>query len=283
MFKFATILINFDSLKEFFTRTLTGAALAVLILGTILWSPWAFFSLMALITLIGLFEFNKLFQPSGYGKGVLIYYFIGISIYTLTALAGMAVIDPSYVLLTVLGFFILIAQELFMGSDHSWRHASGSVMGIIYIAIPFGMMNAFFFIKSADLAFPWFLLALFILVWMNDVFAYLVGTTLGRHKLSQKLSPKKTWEGSVGGIIFTLIAAWIFSMIVPELTLVQWLAFGLIVSLTANFGDLAESMLKRSAGVKDSGKLFPGHGGVLDRFDAVLFATPFVFFFLFLI
>lgn len=270
-------------MKEFFTRTLTGAALAVLILGTIFWSPWAFFSLMALITLIGLFEFNKLFQPSGYGKGTLTYYFIGISIYTLTALAGMSVIDVSYVLLIVLGFFILIAQELFMGSDHSWRHASGSVMGIIYIAIPFGMMNTFFFIKSADMAFPWFLLALFILVWMNDVFAYLVGTTLGKHKLSQKLSPKKTWEGSVGGIIFTLIAAWIFSMIVPELTLVQWLAFGLIVSVTANFGDLAESMLKRSAGVKDSGKLFPGHGGVLDRFDAVLFATPFVFFFLFLI
>lgn len=133
------------------------------------------------------------------------------------------------------------------------------------------------------MAFPWFLLALFILVWMNDVFAYIVGTTLGKHKLSQKLSPKKSWEGSIGGVIFTVLAAWIFSMIVPELTLIQWLAFGLIVSLTANFGDLAESMLKRSAGVKDSGKLFPGHGGVLDRFDAVLFATPFVFFFLFLI
>lgn len=270
-------------MKEFVTRTLTGAVLVIVIIGAILWSPWAFFSLMAVLTLIGLFEFNKLFQPSGYGRGTLIYYIIGISIYALTALAGMFVIDVSYVLLIVLGFFVLVAQEIFMGSDHSWRHASGSVIGIIYIAIPFGMMNAFFFIKSADLAFPWFILALFILVWVNDIFAYLVGTTFGKHKLSQKLSPKKTWEGTIGGIIFTLVAAWIFSMIVPELALVQWLGLGLIISVTANFGDLAESMLKRSAGVKDSGKILPGHGGVLDRFDAVIFATPFVFFFLFLI
>lgn len=270
-------------MREFITRTLTGATLAVFILGAIFWSPWAFFSLMAVLSLIGLFEFNKLFQPSGYGKGTLIYYFIGISVYAITALAGMSVIDVSYVLLIILGFFILIAEELFMGSDHSWRHASGSVIGIIYIAIPFGMMNAFFYIKSADMALPWFILALFILVWMNDIFAYIVGTTLGKHKLSQKLSPNKTWEGSLGGIIFTLAAAWIFSMLAGQLTLIQWFIFGLIVSVTANFGDLAESMLKRSAGVKDSGKIFPGHGGVLDRFDAVLFATPFVFFFLFLI
>lgn len=270
-------------MKEFFTRTLTGAVLAFLILGAIFWSPWAFFSLMAVFSLIGLSEFNKLFQPSGYGRGSLIYYFVGLSVYVLTALSGMSVIDVSNVLLIVLSFFILIGAELFRGNEHSWRHAAGSVIGIIYVAIPFGMMNAFFFVKSADLAFPSIVLALFILVWANDVFAYLIGTTLGRHKLSEKLSPKKTWEGSVGGIIFTILFAWIFSVFAKELTLTQWLVFGLIISVTANLGDLAESMLKRSAGVKDSGKLLPGHGGVLDRFDAVLFATPFVFFYLFLI
>jgi len=270
-------------LKEFFTRTLTGVALAVLILGAILWSPWAFFSLMAVLTLIGLFEFNKLFQSSGYGKGTLTYYFIGIFIYTIIALSGMSVIDVAYVFFIFLGFFILVAQELFMGSNYSWRHASGFVMGIIYVAIPFGMMNAFFLLKGTEVAFPWVMLALFTLVWVNDIFAYLIGSMMGKHKLSVKLSPKKTWEGSIGGIIFTLTGAWLFRVIAPELSLVQWLGFGLIVSVTANFGDLAESMLKRNAGVKDSGKLFPGHGGVLDRFDAVLFATPFVFLFLFLV
>jgi phosphatidate cytidylyltransferase len=270
-------------LKEFFTRTLTGAALAVVILGAIIWSPWAFFTLMAVVALIGLFEFNKLFQPSGYGSGSLIYYLVGISVYVLTALSGMSVIDASNVLLIILSVFVLIAAELFRVREHSWRHAAGSVMGVIYVAVPFGMMNAFFLMKSGDVAFPWIMLALFILVWVNDVFAYLIGSTMGKHKLSEKLSPKKTWEGAIGGIIFTIFAAWIFSKITIELNLMEWLVLGLIISISANLGDLAESMLKRSAGVKDSGKILPGHGGILDRFDAVLFATPFVFFYLFLI
>ncbi len=283
MFKFASVFINFASLKEFFTRTLTGAALAVVILGAIFWSPWAFFILMAVVSLIGLFEFNKLFQPSGYGSGSLIFYVVGVAVYLLTALAGMSVIDVSYALLVVLSFFVLIAAELFRVQEHSWRHAAGSVIGVIYVAIPFGMMNAFFVMKSADVAVPWIMLALFILVWVNDIFAYLIGSTLGKHKLSAKLSPKKTWEGTLGGIVFTLAAAWIFGRLAPELSLVQWLVLGLIISIAANLGDLAESMLKRSAGVKDSGKILPGHGGILDRFDAVIFATPFVFFYLFLI
>lgn len=268
-------------MKEFFTRTLTGAALAVLILGAIIWSPWAFFSVMAVFTFIGLSEFNKLFQSSG--KGTLIYYFVGLSVYALTALTGMSIIDYSNVLLIILSFFVLILAELFRGTEHSWRHASGSVIGILYVAMPFGMMNAFYLVKSADMTFPWILLALFILVWVNDSFAYILGSTLGKHKLSQKFSPKKSWEGTIGGIVFTLVFAWIFSRITTELTLIQWLFFGIIVSIFADLGDLAESMLKRNAGVKDSGKLFPGHGGVLDRFDAVLFVTPFLFFYLFLI
>lgn len=238
---------------------------------------------MAVVTFIGLSEFDKLFQSSGHGRGTLIYYFVGVSVYVLTALIGMSLIDYSNVILIVLSFFVLIAAELFKGTENSWRHASGSLIGIIYVAIPLGILNAFYFIKSAGGAFPWMLLALFILVWVNDSFAYILGSTLGKHKLSEKFSPRKSWEGVIGGIIFTLIFAWIFSRLTAELTLVQWLIFGLIISVAADFGDLAESMLKRNAGVKDSGKLFPGHGGVLDRFDAVLFVTPFVFFFLFLI
>lgn len=238
---------------------------------------------MAIVALIGLFEFNKLFQPSGHGNGSLIYYIVGMAVYALTALSGMSVIDESNVLLIILSFFVLIAAELFRAREHSWRHAAGSVMGIVYVAVPFGMMNAFFLMKSADVAVPWILLALFILVWVNDIFAYLIGSTMGKHKLFEKLSPKKSWEGTIGGVIFTILAAWIFSKFTTELDLIEWLVLGLIISITADLGDLAESMLKRSAGVKDSGKILPGHGGILDRFDAVLFATPFVFFYIFLI
>lgn len=270
-------------MKELLTRTLTGAIFALLILGSILWSPWAFFALMAIFSVIGLYEFIQLFQPGQPVGSSLIYYFLGLAVYVLTSLSGMFVIDISNVFLIVLSFSIIIAVELFRYPKPSWHHIGGLLTGIIYVAIPFGIMNGFFFMKSGVLAFPWVLLALFILVWANDVFAYLIGSTLGKHKLFERISPKKTWEGSIGGLVFTLFFAWVFSYFAPDLSLIGWLFLGIIISVSANLGDLAESLLKRNAGVKDSGRLFPGHGGVLDRFDALLFATPFVFFYLFLI
>jgi phosphatidate cytidylyltransferase len=118
------------------------------------------------------------------------------------------------------------------------------------------------------------------LVWINDIFAYLSGTFFGRHKLFERVSPKKTWEGALGGLVFAMAAAWGFSQLSDLFTLPVWLLYAALLVVTATFGDLVESMLKRNMGVKDSGTIFPGHGGVLDRFDAVLFAAPFAFVFL---
>lgn len=268
-------------MKNFLVRTLTGVIFAVLVLGSIFLSHWAFFVLMGIFALIGLHEFFPLFTHGQ--KGTLIYYFMGMITYILISLSLISTIDFSNVLLIVLGFFLVMAVELFRSGEHSWQGIGATVMGIIYVTVPFGMMNSFFYLKSADIAIPWILLALFILVWVNDVFAYLAGTTIGRHKLFESISPKKTWEGTISGIVFTLVFSWLFSLVSDNLTLKEWLGYGLIVSVAAILGDLVESMLKRNAGVKDSGTLLPGHGGVLDRFDAILFATPFVFYYLFLL
>ena len=268
-------------MKEFITRTLTGAVFGLLVIGSVLWSPWAFFVLMGAFTLLALVEFVKLFFFFSHPQGTVIYFFLGLSVYVLVGLTGMNVIDFSNLLLVVLSFFILMAVEIFRQPGPSWMRIAAGFSAFIYISLPFGLMNSLFWVGSGNVSFPWVLLALFILVWANDVFAYLVGTAIGKHKLYPKLSPKKTWEGSIGGFVFTLGFAWLFSLVAGNLDLRHWLWLGVIVSVAANLGDLAESLLKRNAGVKDSGTLFPGHGGVLDRFDAVLFATPFVFFYLY--
>lgn len=143
--------------------------------------------------------------------------------------------------------------------------------------VPFGLMNALFYIGNSEVAYPGILIAIFVLVWANDVFAYLSGTYLGKHKLFPSVSPKKTWEGTLGGLLFTLLFAALVFYITKELNLRDWLLLAIMVSVLSTIGDLAESLLKRNSGVKDSGTLIPGHGGILDRFDAALFVTPFVF------
>ena len=130
---------------------------------------------------------------------------------------------------------------------------------------------------------PRMVLLVFVLLWANDTFAYLTGRLLGKHKLFERISPGKTIEGSIGGLVFTLAGIIVFSHYVDWLSLWQAIGLGLIAVVFGTLGDLCESMLKRQAGVKDSGNLIPGHGGILDRFDSVLFAMPFVFVFLLLV
>ncbi len=269
------------SLKEFLTRVFTGVVFVLLVMGSVVWSPWAFFILMGIFAFLALMEFIRLFPAEPRLKGTPIYYFLGVALYVIVGLIGMNVLDFSRLFFVLLGFFILIATELFRQPKPSWMQIAAGFTAFIYIALPFGMMNSLFGLQNGNISFPWVLIALFVLVWANDVFAYLTGMTLGKHKLYPKLSPNKTWEGSIGGFIFTLVFAWLFSLVATCLDTTHWLWLGLIISISANIGDLAESMLKRNAGVKDSGTLFPGHGGVLDRFDAVIFATPFVFFYLY--
>ncbi len=129
---------------------------------------------------------------------------------------------------------------------------------------------------------PFVLLAVILLIWINDIFAYLTGISFGRHKLFSRISPKKTWEGSIGGLIASILAAWIAGSYTSWIPAESVVPLALIIVITGSLGDLIESMLKRESGIKDSGNLIPGHGGVLDRFDATYFAVPFVFIYLYL-
>jgi phosphatidate cytidylyltransferase len=202
---------------------------------------------------------------------MLIYFIIGLS--------GLGYIDVRFSAFIFVILFVQIAIELYR-KNPQWKNISSLLTGYFYITVPFGLMSSLFYTGAVDKARPGILIAMFVLIWTSDVFAYLTGSMLGKHKLMERISPKKTWEGSIGGLIFALIAAYILSLFITELNLIEWFMLAIVIVISGTLGDLVESLLKRNADVKDSGTIFPGHGGVLDRFDAVIFATPMVFVFI---
>ena len=265
-------------MKELITRTITGAVFLVLIVGSILWSPYAFFAIAGVFSMIGLYEFFRLFYPNHTIAQHLIFYFSGLTIYLITGLVGIGVFDVRMMIDVLILFYLIAILELFR-KDSSWDKIGVYFSGFIYVAVTFGLLNALYYMgsQSGEVFFPGVLLGIFLLTWSNDVFAYLTGSAIGRTKLFERHSPKKTWEGCLGGLLFAMVMAWILAQYFTQLSETQWIVTAAIVVVFGTLGDLVESLLKRNKQVKDSGTIFPGHGGVLDRFDAVLFATPFVF------
>lgn len=267
-------------MKDIYIRTVTGIFFLVAIIGSILVHPLAFFIVILTFSTLALNEFFLLSSPHKGRKHHVSYFIFGIIIYSLAGLIGIGYLDIRFAVFLLPIFLLVIVVELFRKEGHSWSRIGLYLTSYLYIAIPFGMMNALYIIPGQDTIQTGALIGLFTLTWSSDVFAYLVGSIIGKHRLYERISPKKSWEGSIGGLIFAMIAAYILSLFYHQLTLSQWLIMAFIIVVTGTLGDLAESMLKREANVKDSGTIFPGHGGVLDRFDAVIFATPFVYVYL---
>jgi phosphatidate cytidylyltransferase len=173
-------------------------------------------------------------------------------------------------------FFLPFIVEIFGNQNQKRFNVSVyEIAALVYIAIPFSLTN---YLSVVDGKYTYqLLLPIFILIWANDTFAYLTGITIGRTKFFEKISPKKTWEGTIGGIIFTMVFGYFLNHYFPILTGKQWMLIAMVVSFFGIIGDLVESMLKRNLGIKDSGFFLPGHGGFLDRFDSFIFAVPFVY------
>jgi phosphatidate cytidylyltransferase len=163
---------------------------------------------------------------------------------------------------------------------HNWAFM---LLGQVYCAATFSLLN-FITFQPANVAqsnfTAWPVFALFTFVWLNDSGAYLVGTKFGHHPLFERISPKKSWEGFVGGLVLTLCSSQVFAFYLPGISWYNWLGLSVVVVVFATWGDLTESLMKRSLGIKDSGTLLPGHGGMLDRFDSVLLALPALYIYL---
>jgi phosphatidate cytidylyltransferase len=183
--------------------------------------------------------------------------------------------------------FLLLIVELFQKTDKPFQNVAGTLLGIFYALVPIFLLISMskeniyddgVFVTTKFT--PNIAAGILFLTWINDTGAYLVGSKMGKTPLFPRISPKKTWEGTIGGILFCILSGFLIHKLLGVLSLTDWLVIGGIVSVFGTLGDLIESMLKRSVGVKDSGTFMPGHGGFLDRFDAFIFEIPFIFLYL---
>jgi len=262
------------------TRIITGLIFAAVMIGGIYGGPITYGLLFGLITILSMWEFYSLTldddlirKLSGIG--------LGMSLFIITYLIQDQYFQDTYlwiISVSVLFFpilFLLFIYELFKGAEKPFTNLGYLVLGIVYIAVPFSMLHYISFLEEHHNYAPNIVMGLLLLTWANDVCAYFVGSKFGKTKLFERISPKKTWEGSLGGVVGTILVGGLLSYFFTDLSLVNWMALGAIVSIFGSLGDLVESMLKRSLKIKDSGTLLPGHGGFLDRFDAFIFLIPF--------
>ena len=275
-------------MNNFLTRTLTGVVFVAIMAGGILWNSWSYLGLFSGIALLALWEYYSLIDKTEKGTQKIPGMILGLIL--IGACCGKYFFETHPILKFPGIHFIILLFPLFLigklfGKNSDFGIFSPTLFGILYAVLPFCYLILFYssvsYYNSENNSRV--VLGVFILIWSNDTFAYLVGRTIGKTKLFERISPKKTWEGTIGGVLCSQGIAYLLSIYFTELALIHWLVMALLVSVFGTLGDLVESQLKRSLGVKDSGNILPGHGGILDRFDGILIAAPFVVAYLMLI
>lgn len=270
-------------------RGLTAVVFVAVMLAGLYFSKISFLALFGLITILSLWEFFTIILKNEthdstrkiLGAAVGVTPFLMAAYYHFYQLDNSAEFLKKCILLFLPIVFFLFIIELFTKSKNPFGNLGYLFLGLIYIGIPFTLAQ--FIAIDGGNYYPNIILGLLLLTWANDTGAYVIGSQIGRTKLFPRISPNKTWEGSLGGVAVAFLIAWLLSIYVTELSLTNWLVLAALVSIFASLGDLIESMLKRSLGVKDSGTIMPGHGGFLDRFDAFIFLLPFAASYLLLI
>ena len=270
------------------TRLLTAIVFVALVLGGIYGGRYSFVALFLLLTALCLWEFLSLVlevkeKKQNYTRLVIGMVFGLLPIIVISLLKLKLLSAPEEIVLSsgVLIFpllFLFFIYELFAAAAQPFQNIAYVILAVVYIGIPFALVDMIAF--REEHFFVNTIFGLLLLTWANDTGAYVVGSQIGKTALFPRISPKKTWEGSTGGVVVTLIIATVLSYFFKELSLTDWLILGGIVAIFGSIGDLVESMLKRSFHIKDSGGLLPGHGGFLDRFDAFIFLIPFAYVYL---
>ncbi|MDE5800832.1 MAG: phosphatidate cytidylyltransferase [Paramuribaculum sp.] len=273
-------------MKNILIRAASGAVYVALIVVSILYgSYWAFPTLCAFFTFLGIMEFQRMAQTDFFSspQSLFVDLLIGLLIITVTALNGIHIVGnfmPSILILfTLLLVLVRLIMQLYSHRADAVKHLAYSLMSIFYVAVPLAFAIILYHAFGAAM-----MLLVFIMIWLNDTGAFLVGSALGSHHLFKRLSPKKSWEGFIGGLCFCIAAGYLAKPIAPEYFEMfsdGWLVgLGVLVCVMSTWGDLFESMIKRTFGVKDSGNILPGHGGILDRIDSLLFVAPSVLLYL---
>lgn len=265
-------------MSNFSQRLITGSIYVSLIFFSLIIHPLAFGLITVLFSFIAIGEFVKM-SLSVTRKELLVSQVLHSILLLLALILILLKIDTKYIF--VAGLFLTIyflVRALFLKNENPVHQLSVNMLALGYITLPLILINLVS--ATANISGIPYVLAMFFIIWTNDTFAYLFGIAFGKHKIFERISPKKSWEGFLGGLMMTVVASLIFHFIYPSFGLHNWLLFGLITAIAAVMGDFIESMFKRTYGVKDSGSIMPGHGGILDRIDSLLLAAPAVYIFL---
>lgn len=273
-------------MSNFWTRAITGSVFVVVLISSAIFSKLLLAGLFLLFTVVGTYEyFNCVDRKKSISVNRIGGYTLSITSFFLVIAVPYFDLPLVFISLLIPLVSILFVLELFRLKENGFANILHTIMPTIYVAIPFALFV--FSNEMVQQTYPGshaaeFTLMFFFVLWANDTGAYLTGRSLGRTKLFPKVSPNKTWEGSIGGAVLAIIVAYSCGAQFTLLPQTAWIVIALIIVVFGSLGDLVESMLKRSYGIKDSGKFLPGHGGVLDRFDGLLIASPVVFTFLLL-
>lgn len=270
--------------NNFIQRAITGIIFVGVLIGCILGGPISFTLLFALITALTIHEFGVIIskQPDvEINKPICmlagVFLFFGFAY--LGVMPGQTEILIPYLFLII----YLLVSELYLKKKNPLNNWAYAMMSQIYIALSFAMLNVLAYhsignegeLSNYQVQYnPILPLSIFIFTWINDTGAYCTGMLFGKHRLFERISPKKSWEGSIGGGVFSIIAAIVMAHYFPFMPINIWIGLALTVVIFGTLGDLTESLLKRTIGIKDSGNILPGHGGMLDRFDSTLMAVP---------
>ncbi|MFY0687899.1 MAG: phosphatidate cytidylyltransferase [Cyclobacteriaceae bacterium] len=269
--------------SELYRRIISALIGAAVIISALIYGEWGYFVVFFTIALLAQWEFYRLVRMQSY---IPVRYFgvaIGGILFVLSFLIERGTLPSNYYfLLFPLASLIFLIKLYKKKDENPFVNIAFFYLGICYVALPFTLINVIVFSHNGNYSYQ-ILFGLMLIIWASDTGAYFAGTAFGKTKLFERISPKKSWEGSVGGAATSVAFAIVLSRFYTDLNMLEWLIVAGIVVVAGTYGDLVESLFKRSMSIKDSGNVIPGHGGFLDRFDSLILAVPFVVVFLKLI
>jgi phosphatidate cytidylyltransferase len=259
-------------------RILTGLVYGITTITCLIYGSVSFVFFFLVVMIIGLNEFYKLAEKLDYKPNKILTTLSSVLIFT-TLLSVYTFENYTKILLalSILSILMIFVKTLFQKSVRPFKSLASTFLAILYVAIPFSLTSLIAF-ESGKFEYE-LILSSFVLVWLSDTGGYFIGVSFGKRKLLERISPKKSWEGALGSIIFSIIGALFISNYFTILETFEWIILSVIICLSSILGDLIESMFKRDAGIKDTGNILPGHGGILDRFDSILFVVPMIYIF----
>lgn len=269
-------------MSNFLERSLTGVIYVALILAGTMIHPLIFAVIFLLLMILTQFEFYRLMENAGYYPQKVLGLVLSGLLFATCYVVAREIIPFQFCLLVFPLLVVILLAEVLHKKDGALQNSVITMGGFIYVAVPFSLLNFIVFpgFPENNQFYPWILVGIFLIIWVYDSMAYVGGARFGKHKMCEKISPNKSWEGVVSGAVFAIIMGILNAVIFQSLSITGWIVSAVIVVVFGTFGDLFESKIKRELNVKDSGNILPGHGGLLDRLDSLLFVVPVVYFWL---